>query len=156
MPLCKRNDDKFFNGIMLAMYKDCIKKSSSSESEQSDEDDSGTSGDSRPSKSSPIAHKSKIKIDATCTDAEIRYPTDINILRDSNRDIERLVQRPVQKLVSQDQGAVAVKLVRASSDIRRRSIRCSLSFFWKTPQIAANSLYYRCRRLFWGNHVQSG
>ena len=62
------------------MHKDCIKKSGTSESEHSDKSDSGTSGNSHPSESSPVTHKGKMKVDATCTDAEMRYPTDINIL----------------------------------------------------------------------------
>ena len=33
-----------------------------------------------------------MKIDATCTDAEVRCPTDINILEDSSREIDRLIQ----------------------------------------------------------------
>lgn len=95
--LRKRIDDKFFNDIMLSMHKDCIKKSGSSESEQSDKSDSGTSGYSSPSKSSPVTHKGKMKIDATCTDAEMRYPTDINILEDSSREINRLIQKVSSK-----------------------------------------------------------
>ena len=76
--LRKRIDDKFFNDIMLSMHKDCIKKSGTSEFGHSDKSDSGTSGNSRPSESSPVTHKGKMKVDATCTDAEMRYPTDIN------------------------------------------------------------------------------
>lgn len=37
-------------------------------------------------------HKGKMKIDATCTDAEVRYPTDINILEDCSRVIDRLTR----------------------------------------------------------------
>lgn len=91
--LRKRIDDKFFNDIMLSMHKDCIKKSGSPESEQSDKSDSGTSGNSHPSESSPVTHKGKMKIDATCTDAEMKYPAYINILEDSSREIERLAQK---------------------------------------------------------------
>lgn len=46
----------------------------------------------------PVTHKGKMKIDATCTDAEMRYPTDINILEDSSREIERLVQKVSSKV----------------------------------------------------------
>lgn len=95
--LRKRIDDKFFNDIMLSLHKDCIKKSGTSESEHSDKSDSGTSGNSRPSESSPVTHKGKMKVDATCTDAEMRYPTDINILEDSSREIERLAQKVSSK-----------------------------------------------------------
>lgn len=95
--LRKRIDDKFFNDIMLSIHKDCIKKSGTSESEHSDKSDSETSGNSHPSASSPVTHKGKMKIDATCTDAEMRYPTDINILEDSSREIERLAQKVSSK-----------------------------------------------------------
>lgn len=95
--LRKRIDDKFFNDIMLSMHKDCIKKSGTSESEHSDKSDSETSGKSQQSESSPVTHKGKMKIDATCTDAEMRYPTDINILEDSSREIERLAQKVSSK-----------------------------------------------------------
>ena len=90
MILRKRVDEQFFNDIMLSMHKDCIRKS---DSEKSDRSDSGTSGDGQPSEISPVTHKGKMKIDATCTDTEMRYPTDINILEDSSREIERLVQK---------------------------------------------------------------
>lgn len=95
--LRKRIDDKFFNDIMLSMHKDCIKKSGTSESEHSDKSDSGISGNSHPLESSPVTHKGKMKVDATCTDAEMRYPTDINILEDSSREIERLAQKVSSK-----------------------------------------------------------
>ena len=38
-----------------------------------------------------------MKIDATCTDAEMRYPTDINILEDSSQEIDRLLQKTSSK-----------------------------------------------------------
>lgn len=38
-----------------------------------------------------------MKIDATYTDAEMRYPTDINILEDSSIEIERLAQKVSSK-----------------------------------------------------------
>ena len=94
--LRKRIDGKFFNDIMLSMHKNCIKKS---DSEKSDRCDSGISGNGRPSAISPVTHKGKMKIDATCTDAEMRYPTDINILEDSSREIERLMQKISAKAV---------------------------------------------------------
>lgn len=88
--LRKRIDENFFNDIMLSMHKDCIKKSAS---EESDKDDSESSGTNHTSDSSAVTHNGKMKIDATCTDAEVRYPTDINILEDSSREIDRLAQK---------------------------------------------------------------
>ena len=95
--LRKRIDDKFFNDIMLSIHKNCMKKSGSSASEHSDKSDFGTSGNSHPSGSSLVTHKGKMKIDATCTDAEMKYPTDINILEDSSREIDRLVRKVSSK-----------------------------------------------------------
>lgn len=95
--LRKRIDDKFFNDIMLSIHKNCMKKSGSSTSEHSDKSDSGPSDNSHLSGSSLVTHKGKMKIDATCTDAEMKYPTDINILEDSSREIDRLVQKVSSK-----------------------------------------------------------
>lgn len=97
MSLRKRIDEKFFNDIMLSMHKDCIRKSEPSDSEKSDKSDSDTSGNAHLSDSSPVTHKRKMKIDATCTDAEMRYPTDINILEDSSQEIDRLLQKTSSK-----------------------------------------------------------
>lgn len=95
--LRKRIDDKFFNDIMLSIHKDCINKSGTSESDHSNKSDSGSSENNHSSESSLVTHKGKMKIDATCTDAEMRYPTDINILEDSSREIERLAQKVSSK-----------------------------------------------------------
>ena len=38
-------------------------------------------------------HSGVMKIDATCTDAEMRFPTDINLLEDGSREVDRLTQK---------------------------------------------------------------
>ncbi|MGL4993990.1 MAG: transposase [Bacteroidales bacterium] len=38
-------------------------------------------------------HQGSLKIDATCADAEVRYPTDIDLLHDSSRVINRLMSK---------------------------------------------------------------
>ena len=43
-------------------------------------------------------HEGVMKIDATCTDAEIRFPTDINLLEDGSREVERLTQKVCGRL----------------------------------------------------------
>lgn len=95
--LRKRIDEQFFNDIMLSLHKDCIKKSGTSEQENSDESNSESSENNHPSSPSTVTHKGKMKIDATCTDAEVKYPTDINILEDASREIDRLVQKTSSK-----------------------------------------------------------
>lgn len=80
----KRIDKDFFNDIMLSMHRKQVK-----ETEDSNKEDDSTGG-SHAAGSQQITHKGKMKIDATCTDAEVRYPTDINILEDCSREIDRL------------------------------------------------------------------
>ena len=42
-------------------------------------------------------HQGDIKIDATCSDAEVRYPTDIDLLNDGSRVINRYIDKPCGK-----------------------------------------------------------
>lgn len=83
----KRIDENFFNDIMLSMHRKQVKETKASDKE----DDSA--GDSHAEGFQQTTHKGKMKIDATCTDAEVRYPTDINILEDCSRVIDRLTQK---------------------------------------------------------------
>lgn len=83
----KRIDENFFNDIMLSMHRKQVK-----ETEDSNKEDDST-GDSHAEGFQQTTHKGKMKIDATCTDAEVRYPTDINILEDCSREIDRLTQK---------------------------------------------------------------
>ncbi len=93
--LRKRVDETFFNDILASMHRECIRKS------ESGSEDNGPDGEGMPTKSSvptelaetPGVRKGLMKIDATCTDAEVQYPVDINILEDCSREIDRLVQK---------------------------------------------------------------
>ena len=38
-------------------------------------------------------HKDSLKVDATCADAEVRYPTDIDLLHDGCKVINRYIQK---------------------------------------------------------------
>lgn len=42
-------------------------------------------------------HKGSMKIDATCSDAEVRYPTDIDLLNDGSRVINRYIDKLCSK-----------------------------------------------------------
>ena len=64
----KRIDENFFNDIMLSMHRKQVKETKASDKE----DDSA--GDSHAEGFQQTTHKGKMKIDATCTDAEVRYP----------------------------------------------------------------------------------
>jgi len=72
----KRLDTDFFNMLtqMLAEADGSIPK-------QETTDDDGN------------AHGGTLKIDATCCDAEVRYPTDCNLLEDGSRLIDRLLDK---------------------------------------------------------------
>ncbi|EJX03954.1 transposase [gut metagenome] len=83
----KRIDENFFNDIMLSMHRKQMKKMEASDKEND------SAGGSHAASSQETTHKGKMKIDATCTDAEVRYPTDINILEDCSREIDRLTQK---------------------------------------------------------------
>lgn len=82
----KSIDEKFFNDIILSMHWKQVK-----ETEASDKEDDSAGG-SHAASSQKTNHKGKMKIDATCTDAEVRYPTDINMLEDCSRVIDRLTR----------------------------------------------------------------
>ena len=72
----KRLDSEFFNMLtkMLAEADGSVPKADTT-------DDQGNS------------HGGVMKIDATCCDAEVRYPTDTNLLEDGSRLIDRLLDR---------------------------------------------------------------
>lgn len=95
--LRKRIDEGFFNEVMLSIHKDCIKKAESLATDNGAADDKGGTSGSTTDQRQPVTHKGKMKIDATCTDAEVRYPTDINILEDASREVERLLQKLCDK-----------------------------------------------------------
>ena len=91
--LRKRIDEKFFNDIILSMHRNRMAKSEPHDSENTGNSGSGIPVNGRPPGFSDVTHKGKMKVDATCTDAEMRYPTDINILEDCSREIDRLTQK---------------------------------------------------------------
>lgn len=62
------------------------RKSKVDKDDDSSPDDDFTDGQGR-------LHKGDLKIDATCSDAEIRYPTDIDLLNDGTRVLNRYIDK---------------------------------------------------------------
>lgn len=76
----KRIDETFFNEIILSIHKDCIKKSGSGTDDDKPKDGIPREENPEVRQNPEAAHNGVMKIDATCTDAEVRFPTDINLL----------------------------------------------------------------------------
>ena len=72
----KRLDEKFFNMLTLMLAEAGGRKPQSEESDTDGHEHGGT-----------------LKVDATCCDAEVRYPTDTNPLEDGSRLIDRLLDK---------------------------------------------------------------
>lgn len=91
----KRMDIELINSITLSMMKQAQKKEDSSNNNESDGNSSLDTG----SEEIPFMdeegnkHQGSIKIDATCSDAEVKYPTDIDLLNDARDVSERLIDR---------------------------------------------------------------
>lgn len=72
----KRLDEQFFNMLTLMLAEADGSKPKAEE----------VDGDGN-------AHGGTMKVDATCCDAEVRYPTDTNLLEDGSRLIDRLLDK---------------------------------------------------------------
>ena len=72
----KRLDEQFFNMLTLMLAE-----ADGSKPKAEDTDDDGHE------------HGGTLKVDATCCDAEVRYPTDTNLLEDGSRLIDRLLDK---------------------------------------------------------------
>ena len=72
----KRLDYDFFNALTLMLAE---ADGSKPKKENTDDDGNG--------------HGGTMKVDATCCDAEVRYPTDSNLLEDGSRLIDRLLDK---------------------------------------------------------------
>ena len=91
----KRSDNDFFKKASLQAQYRLIELSGKKEEKPSDDtpDPPAITTDKDGEK-----HGGKMKIDATCSDAEVRYPTDINLPEDGSRGIDRLTQKICDKL----------------------------------------------------------
>lgn len=103
----KRIDDDFFNVIILSLQNTPkVESKDNLEDKDNDGHDGSGSTDSSAKEKSELAisvdadgqkHSEIMKIDATCTDAEVRYPTDVYLLKDASREIERLTNKFCEK-----------------------------------------------------------
>ncbi len=72
----KRLDEKFFNMLTLMLAASDGSKPKAEDTDEKGHDHGGT-----------------LKVDATCCDAEVRYPTDTNLLEDGSRLIDHLLDK---------------------------------------------------------------
>jgi len=100
----------FFNNVtlMISQIEDELRKSRQQErlknsgEKNDDANDTGVHGDSTGDGKEAVdavntTHGGKIKIDATCCDAEVAYPTDSNLLEQGSREIDRLLDKICSK-----------------------------------------------------------
>lgn len=89
----KRLQISDLNGFTDALLKLNIRREDSARNDKEDSGDNREdSGDSDTFiDSSGTLHKDSMKIDATCCDAEVRYPTDVDLLEDGSRVINRYI-----------------------------------------------------------------
>lgn len=108
----KRLDEDFFSSLELMLYKADKQSKQGGKSNKTDEEypSDGTGAtiasmeendvmdgqpdkkDSAPS-SDEFSHNGTLKIDATCCEAEMRYPTDYNLLEDGSKLIDRILHQ---------------------------------------------------------------
>lgn len=84
----KRLGEDFFNEVTL-MLERCgrpDKKDGGNQTGSGYRDDEGE------------WHEGVMKVDATCTDAEMKFPTDIGLLEDGSREVNRLTQKVCARL----------------------------------------------------------
>lgn len=96
--ICKRLDTNDFNQISVALLLFQLEKTKSvTESNDSDKSNNPATptqqDDDKFTDSADRKHKGALKIDATCADSEVRHPTDIDLLHDGSKVINRLMQK---------------------------------------------------------------
>jgi len=79
----KRLNEDFFNELTLMLHEATKGKKK--------DDSNGGSGDNNKT------HIRTLKIDATCCNAEVRYPTDISLLEDGSKVVNRLINKCVKQ-----------------------------------------------------------
>ena len=84
----KRLGEDFFNEVTLMLEK---------RGESGDKDGVGQ-GDGRHLDDNGDWHEGVMKVDATCTDAEMKFPTDVGLLEDGSREVSRLTQKVCTRL----------------------------------------------------------
>ena len=96
----KRLGNNDFNDMSVSLLKIQVEKARVSAKEQVDDNDDlhsdahpNTDEDAGFTDSQGRLHKGSLKIDATCADAEVRYPTDIDLLHDGCKVINRYIHK---------------------------------------------------------------
>ena len=82
----KRLDQDFFNMLTLILAEADGSKPNKDGTDEDGTDEDGNDEDGND-------HGGTMKCDATCCDAEVRYPTDSNLLEDGSRLIDRLLDK---------------------------------------------------------------
>lgn len=100
-----------FNAVSVSLLKAQVERAGSTSEEQlNDKDDfplgpiptSDTDAEFIDSQGRP--HKGSLKVDATCADAEVRYPTDIDLLHDGCKVINRYIRKLCEQYLSCSSG----------------------------------------------------
>jgi len=116
-----------------------------------------------------LSHRGTLKIDATCADAEVRYPTDLDLLNDGVETVDRVIDRfcmitgqprpqthlkeihsrylNVIKLRNKPRGKVS-ECMGYLLTMLYRNISTALNLFGRTNMTAFDSLKRRDRTLF--------
>ncbi len=82
----------FFNRLTLALHKEEQRRRDKEDSQKGGGNGDKSVGGSGTDKEDGKA-AAKIKIDATCCPSEMRYPTDLNLIEDGSRLVERLLEK---------------------------------------------------------------
>lgn len=91
----KRLGEDFFNIISREVASVERKSKEKEEVPPSDEDksNSGTPSESLAKEPQEATHSGVLKVDATCCDAEMRYPVDHNLLEDASRFLSKMLEK---------------------------------------------------------------
>lgn len=99
MTIRKRLGITDFNDMSVSLLKMQVDRARSKAEEQFDDKDDlpeglpVSDGDSGFTDSQGRLHKGLLKVDATCSNAEVRYPTDIDLLHDGCKVINRYIRK---------------------------------------------------------------
>ena len=129
----KRLQISDLNSFTDALLKLSIRREDSARNDKEDSGDNREdSGDSDTFiDSSGTLHKGSMKIDATCCDAEVRYPTDVDLLEDGSRVINRYIAKlcrkfhlPLPPTFGEQARKVYLGLVKLKKKSRSRVKKC--------------------------------
>lgn len=96
----KRLGNNDFNAMSVSLLKIQVEKSGTAVQEKKNDKDDSPTGSGSETCTDPVftdsqgrLHQGSLKIDATCADAEVRYPTDIDLLHDGCKVINRYIAK---------------------------------------------------------------